>query len=116
MDAKPLFLTLLIAPVALADSCATDPSYGAGCGGGYYTPKSSAATFDPIQADYNYGYGTRTDIYLLPGGGVEVQNHMSSGPQNEVRLYDEKVQRVPITQPSPAGRELQPGLRKLFSD
>ena len=104
MDAKPLLLALFLAPAAFANGCATDPSYGAGCGGGYPQP------------DYNYGYGTRTDVHLLPGGGVDVQNHMSSGPENEVRLYDEEVRLIPITQPAPQGRELQPGVRRLWGE
>lgn len=105
MDAKPLLLALAFAPAAaFANGCATDPSYGAGCGGGY------------PQADYNYGYGTRTDVYLLPGGGIDVENHMSSGPENEVRLYDEEVRLIPITQPAPQGRELQPGVRRLWGE
>jgi hypothetical protein len=84
MDAKPLLLALFLAPAgAFANGCATDPSYGAGCGGGY--PQASTAT---PQIDYNYGYGTRTDVYLRGDGQIQVYEHMSSGPDDEVRVYD----------------------------
>ncbi len=78
--------------------------------------KDGNVAFEPVQTDYNYGYGTRTDVYLSSGGEVEVENHMSNGPQNEVRLYDEAVQLIPITQPRPERKELQPGVRRLWGE
>ena len=110
MNIKPLLLTLLLSPLACAQTfeqqLATELAEG----------MDGKVDFVPIQADYNYGYGTRTDVYLLPGGGIDVQNHMSSGPENEVRLYDEEVRLIPITQPAPQGRELQPGVRRLWGE
>lgn len=33
-------------------------------------------------------YGTRTDIYLMDDGEIQIQEHMSSDEDDEVRVYD----------------------------
>ncbi len=76
MDLRPFALALaLIAPAANAGSgCADDPSYGAGCGGGY-----------PAVPDY----GTRTDVYLDEQGRVDgVYKHQATGEGDNLRIYN----------------------------
>lgn len=78
MDLRPLALALaLAAPITNAGSgCADDPSYGAGCGGGY-----------PSAPDY----GTRQDVYVRDNGQIEVFRHQATSPGDNLRIYDYEV-------------------------
>lgn len=68
--------------------------------GGQWFPPADPTTLEAIQAredaitaklqepiDYQYGYGTKTTITELPGGRVDVQQHMGNG-YDEVKVID----------------------------
>lgn len=101
MDAKHLFLALILVPAAHAETFEQQLARELNEG-----MDGRIESAEPIQADYNNGYGTRTDVYLTSDGRAEVDQHMASGAKDELRVYDWQDQ----------GRELQPGLRKLWGE
>lgn len=105
MDVKALILGLLLAPLASAETfeqqLARELSEG----------MDGKVAIEPIQADYNYGYGTRTDVYLRGDGQIQVYEHMSSGPSDEVRVYDWQNQ-----ESTRQGKQLQPGVKRLWGE
>lgn len=72
-------LTLLAATSTWANGCATDPSYGYGCGGGYGNFAGDAAA--PV-------YGTSTRIITGHDGTRHIETAPSYTPHDEVRVID----------------------------
>ena len=90
-------LTLLAATSTWANGCATDPSYGVGCGAGF------GAGFGGVGSAPQYG----TSVQVITGhdGQQFIQTAPSFEPYDEVRVIDysgayitEQVQ--PIERPS----------------
>ncbi len=69
----------LIAATSTWASCATDPSYGYGCGGGYGNFSGPAATPE---------YGTSTRVITGHDGSQYIETAPSYTPHDEIRLID----------------------------
>lgn len=69
-------LTLLAATSTWANGCATDPSYGAGCGTGFGGVDSAPR------------YGTSVQVITGHDGQQFIQITPSFGPHDEVRVID----------------------------
>ena len=69
-------LALLAATSTWANGCATDPSYGAGCGTGFGGVDSAPR------------YGTSVQVITGHDGQQFIQTAPSFGPHDEVRVID----------------------------
>lgn len=74
-------LALIAATPTWANGCATDPSYGYGCGAGYSVMPSTPYATQP-------SYGTSTRIITGHDGARSVEIAPSYGAQDEVRVID----------------------------
>ena len=82
MDLKPLILSLALIP-AFAQAGEFDPE-------GYEPARGSSAWNEAhgVNPTAPVEYGTRTDIYLMEDGDVQIQEHMANDEDDEVRVYD----------------------------
>lgn len=80
MDLKPLILSLALIP-AFAQA---EPACGAYCPQppSGFTAEQAFGSAPPTE------YGTRTDIYLMDDGEIQIQKHMANDEDDEVRVYD----------------------------
>jgi hypothetical protein len=77
-------LSLLLAATN-AQAAGFDPNGYEPARGSTEWKESNAVTREPI--DYQMGYGTKTTITELPGGRVDVQQHMGNG-YDEIKVIE----------------------------
>lgn len=86
MDLKPLILSLALIPAAgRAEPLPLTP---------YNFEEAQQRLMDEgmdgkVEPGYVAPeYGTRTDIYLMDDGEIQIQEHMANDEDDEVRVYD----------------------------
>lgn len=86
MDLKPLILSLALIPAFAQADAYNDQALAGIAAEQQAIEAGEAARLNTAVAAPEYG--TRTDIYLMEDGDVQIQKHMSSDEDDEVRVYD----------------------------